>query len=46
MEPFSTKNTKNGVERDGLLSIKNTKNRTEQNVDGMIWSRTNNDDTI
>ena len=29
MEPFLTKNTKNGTEQDGLFSTKNPKNGTE-----------------
>ena len=39
MEPFSTKNTKNRIERDGPFLTKNTKNRTKGNVDGRIGQR-------
>ena len=46
MEPFLTKNTKNGTEQDGLFSTKNPKNGTERNVDGTIWKRTNEDGTV
>ena len=46
MEPFSTKNTKNRIERDGPFLTKNTKNRTKGNVDGRIGKRTNKDGTI
>ena len=41
MEPFLTKNTKNGRKWLELFSTKNTKNETEQNVDGTIGKRTN-----
>ena len=43
MELFSTKNTKNGMDRS---FTKNTKNGTEQNVDGTIGKRTNENETI
>ena len=46
MEPFSTKNTKNRIERDGPFLTKNTKNGTKGNVDGRIGKRTNKDGTI
>ena len=35
MEPFSTKNTKNRIERDGPFLTKNTKNGTERHV--VLW---------
>ena len=46
MEPFSTKNTINGTEQDGIFLTKNTKNGTERNVDEMIGKKTNKDGTI
>ena len=48
MEPLSTVKTprrkRNGMDR--ALTVKNTKKRTDQNVDGMIGKRINETGTI
>ena len=46
MEPFLTKNTKNGTKQNGLFSSKNGKNGTERNMDGTDGKRTNKDGRI